>query len=138
MKIDRTSSPNAAPVRRKDRGAGSSGAGFSDALKDSGGSSSAEVAAGGSIGGLDALLALQEVPEEAQGRAKARQHGQRLLDLLDELRAGLLEGRFPDAALTHLAEEVDRAREKTDDPQLNGILDEIELRARVELAKLER
>lgn len=138
MKIDRTSSPNTAPLRRKDPASGASGSGFTDALKGSDAAGSAEVGAGGVVGGLDALLALQEVPDQQSGRAKARQHGQRLLDLLDELRVNLLEGRVPDAALSHLAEEADRARAQTDDPHLDGILDEIELRARVELAKLAR
>jgi hypothetical protein len=37
-----------------------------------------------------------------------------------------------------LADEVDQARGEIDDPGLNEILDEIELRVHVELAKLRR
>jgi hypothetical protein len=139
MKIDRTSVQNHAPVRRVDRTSKSGGSGFSKALDNAGGDGdTAGVAAGTSVGGLDALLALQEVPDSLARREKGRKHGERLLDMLDELRVNLLEGRLSEASIGRLAGEVERAREETDDPRLNGILDEIELRARVELAKLQR
>lgn len=139
MKIDRTSVHSNAPVRRTDRASKSDKSGFSQALEGSGGDGGASgVSAGSSVGGLDALIALQEVPDSQAGREKGRRHGERLLDMLDELRVGLLEGRLSEAAIGRLAGEVERARAETDDPRLNGILDEIELRARVELAKIQQ
>jgi hypothetical protein len=61
-----------------------------------------------------------------------------LLDRLDELRLGLLGGRLSMAALERLTLLVAENRGKVDDPRLTQILDEIEVRAAVELAKLGR
>src|SRR5262245_29865733 len=45
-----------------------------------------------SIASVDALIALQEVPGLTTGRAKAVRRGRDMLDLLDEVRDGLLSG----------------------------------------------
>jgi hypothetical protein len=49
----------------------------------------------------------------------------------------LLAGGIPRATLNRLANAVTRRRESFADPHLQSVLDEIELRAHVELAKLE-
>jgi len=90
------------------------------------------------LGPVDALLSLQEVAGESNRRAAGRQRGEDLLDRLDELRLALLDGRLPRATIERLAAMVDAERIKTDDPKLAEVLDEIELRAAVELAKLEQ
>ena len=61
--------------------------------------------------------------------------GRKLLDRLDEIRFGLLTGGLPRGTLVRLAQELGEQREGVTDPKLSAILDEIELRARVELAK---
>jgi len=61
-----------------------------------------------------------------------------MLDQLDELRHGLLDGSISEESLGHRSKLVRAKRENVDDPQLMEVLDEIELRAEVELAKLER
>ncbi len=58
--------------------------------------------------------------------------------MLDELRDGLLAGGIPRATLTRLAHAVSQRHDQFSDPRLQSVLDEIELRARVELAKLEQ
>ena len=88
--------------------------------------------------GLDALLALQSVDMTVERRKKATQRGRTILDLLDALKLGVLDGTLNPAMLDSLSSAVGSAREATDDPTLEGILDEIELRAEVELAKLQR
>jgi Class II flagellar assembly regulator len=92
----------------------------------------------GQTHGLDALLALQSVDLTVERRKKAMQRGRTLLDLLDAVKLGVLDGTLAPAALEGLSTAVGSAREATDDPTLEGILDEIELRAQVELAKLQR
>ena len=57
---------------------------------------------------------------------------------LDDIRQGLLLGAVPKDKLNILVHAVREKREALDDPRLNTILDEIELRASVELAKLEQ
>jgi len=69
-------------------------------------------------------------------RQRAIQRGDAMLDELEELRLGLLLGSIPKARLEQLAQMVRARREQLDDPKLIAILDDIELRAAVELAKL--
>jgi hypothetical protein len=87
---------------------------------------------------VDALLALQEVANEPNRRALARRRGEELLDRLEELRLALLDGRLSLDMLERLGDLVALHRGKVYDPRLDQVLDEIELRAAVELAKLGR
>ena len=89
---------------------------------------------------LAAMLTIQETDEtlERRARSRAKKRGDTILDQLEEIRVGLLLGTVPMAKLEQLAQLVRAKREQFDDPQLQAILDEIELRAAVELAKLSR
>lgn len=87
--------------------------------------------------GLDALLALQSVDQTQERRKKAMSRGKKMLDLLDAVKLGVLDGTLLPATLQNLSDAVSQ-REPTDDPVLDGIMAEIELRAEVELAKLKR
>ncbi len=60
-----------------------------------------------------------------------------MLDRLEEIRVGLLTGSIPRDQLEALDRLVREQRGQVADPRLGEILDEIELRARVELAKLD-
>ena len=84
----------------------------------------------------DALLALQEVPDAGQRPSAGLKRAGDLLDRLDEIRVGLLDGAIPRERLGQLVKTVRARREAVEDPRLATLLDEIELRARVELAKL--
>ncbi len=50
----------------------------------------------------------------------------------------MLVGAVPKDKLVELAHRVRAGKKKSDDPKLNEIVDEIELRAEVEIAKLTR
>jgi hypothetical protein len=138
MRIDRTSGTGTPSVRRKSGSSEAASGGFGRSLQEASAEGSTGVTGGGGIGGMDALLALQEVPDSVAERSKAQQNGQRILDRLEQLRFELLEGRIAPETLERLSSEVEAARSRTDDPQLNEILDEIDLRAQVEMAKLGR
>lgn len=136
MKVERTG-PAGAPAagaRRVERGR--PGASFSDTLKqvDAAG---APVAAT-SVTAVSAVMSVQEVDSEAGGKARALQRGEEMLDRLDELRLGLIEGRLPPERIEALVKLVQERRETVTDPRLKEILDDIDLRAQVELAKLGR
>jgi hypothetical protein len=88
------------------------------------------------IATVDALIALQEMPDATAGRAKAAKRGRDMLDLLDDLRHGILTGGVSRATLQRLVALVNVEREDFVDSGLAEVLDDIELRARVELAKL--
>ncbi len=91
-----------------------------------------------SIGALDALLSLQEAESGTSEEAakKARKRASDLLDHLDQVKVGLLTGELPRSTLQQLAHTISLHREQALDPKLAEILDEIDLRAQVELAKL--
>ena len=85
--------------------------------------------------GIEALLALQAADDPLLGRRKAVRRGRALLDTLEEVRADLLTGRVSEGRLNQLLALIAQARERTL-PALDALMDEIELRARAELAKL--
>lgn len=123
---------------------GVSAPGFADAL------SAAEAAMG--VGGVDAaegvgsvaavssvgaLLGAQEVSEQEIRKKKSIKRAGLTIGALENLRDALLIGTLPISTLTRLESIIAEERLNNDDPVLQGILDEIELRAAVELAKLE-
>lgn len=83
---------------------------------------------------IDALLALQGAEDPTQGRKKTIRRGRSLLDTLEAIKTDLLLGRISEGRLNQLMVLIGQARDKTE-PGLDGLLDDIELRARVELAK---
>ena len=89
-----------------------------------------------SVGGIDALLALQGVEEPGERRRKAVKRGRTALDALDALKLGLLSGTFDTGALARLKSVTAALGEPSGDPTLDAVLAEIELRAQVELAKI--
>lgn len=112
------------------------------APSEAGGASNAVAAGRGSatagLGSLDALLALQETGGPLERRRRAVRRADRLLDGLDGLRLALIDGE-PSATTLETLRRVGREqRDGTDDPGLEALLDQVDLRAAVELAKLER
>ncbi len=95
----------------------------------------AQTAAAAAPTSMDALLALQSVDDATVGRRKAARHGHSLLDALDDLKADLLAGQISQEKLNRLLKLVQQAKSQSD-PQLDALVADIELRARVELAKL--
>lgn len=88
---------------------------------------------------LDSVLVVQAADEwtgNKKNRERAFQRGSSLLDRLDEIRHGLLEGRIPAERLQALAQQLRAEKLTVEDPRQAEILAEIELRCEVELAKL--
>lgn len=87
--------------------------------------------------GLDAILALQAVEDPLLKKRKAVQRGRHVLDALDGMKADLLIGQVNPGRLDQILGLIATARDQCE-PGLDAVLDEIELRARVELAKFGR
>ena len=85
---------------------------------------------------VDALLAVQGEGDPAERRRRSVKRGHDLLDALDRLKAALLSNRVPTSDLQQVAQKLAERRDLTDDPRLNDLISHIELRAKVELAKL--
>ncbi|NVK35522.1 MAG: flagellar assembly regulator FliX [Rhodobacteraceae bacterium] len=94
-----------------------------------------ETTSSSGIQSMDALLALQEVASESPRKKKALQHGHALLDQLEEMRAELLAGRMSEDRLEALSGLVSEEADSGDE-EIDGVLREVELRVKVELAKL--
>ncbi len=86
---------------------------------------------------IEGLLALQAMEDALAARRKAFRRSRQIMETLDGLKADLLAGRVSEGRLNLLLALVGQAREHTA-PGLDALLDEIELRARVELAKFGR
>ncbi|MBL8697265.1 MAG: flagellar assembly protein FliX [Alphaproteobacteria bacterium] len=136
MKVD--SSPGLrgpAPTRRGDRAAARGGE-FARHLEDAGATSSgAPVAGVAGATGVASILSLQEVDDATTGRRQAVLRAQTLLDRLDELRHGLLMGTLSRSQLGELARLVGMRRGQVQDPRLQALLDDVDLRVQVEIAK---
>ncbi|HYM02774.1 MAG TPA: flagellar assembly protein FliX [Stellaceae bacterium] len=124
-----------AKARRDERTDSSGDTPFSSSL--TGSTPTAAPASTAPLPALDGLLSIQEIPDAVAGRRRAVQRGNTLLDRLDELRLDLLSGTISRAQLEEIARVAGTARGTVDDPRLGGILDEIDLRVAVELAKLD-
>ncbi|MFP4517895.1 MAG: flagellar assembly protein FliX [Oceanicaulis sp.] len=121
-------------ARKTDKPA--SGSGFAPAQ----GGASTPSAVGGvsgasTIGSIDALLALQGAGDFRAAKKQATERAFSLLDVLDDLKLALLDGALPRPTLVRLMETLKSRRDATDDPRLEAMLDEVEVRAAVELAK---
>jgi hypothetical protein len=137
MRIARPGSPVTAGTRRDPGHAGAVAAGFSLGVPRGAGTAvSGGAGPALAASALHALVSLQVLPHAADRRRSARR-GAALLDRLDELRLALLDGEVPGGALTGLRGELAAARAASGDPDLDDVLREIEVRAAVELAKLE-
>jgi hypothetical protein len=88
-----------------------------------------------SVGGIDALIALQGLEDPAERRRRAVKQGRRALDALDELKLGLLAGNLDPATLRRLKAAAVDLKGGSGEDGLDGVLAEIDLRVEVELAK---
>jgi hypothetical protein len=84
---------------------------------------------------IGSILALQAVEDPLVKKKKLMRRGTQLLDMLEDIKADLLVGRVSEGRLHQLTALISQARDRSD-PRLDALLDDIELRARVELAKL--
>ena len=132
-------------TKRKKGVSGGSGAAFADQLRGASQSGSAHAAETGvvdhaALDGVDALLAMQEVGDatDEKARRQATNYGEDLLGRLNSIQDALLMGGIPKDALMDMAKKLRAGRVKVHDPRLNTILDEIELRVEVEIAKYTR
>lgn len=95
-----------------------------------------EVSRVASVGGVDVIVALQAAGEPSDQRRQAVETSDRILDLLDNLKIAVLSGNVSAGDMNRLKNLIGRQISVDEDPALNDIVKQIDLRARVELAKL--
>jgi hypothetical protein len=90
------------------------------------------------VGSLDSILSLQGVGDATEGNRKAKQYGEDVLKSLELLLHDLLDGSIPRSHLQQLADLMQEQREFGQmSPKMQEIVEEIETRALIELAKYE-
>jgi len=121
------------PLKRTAKSDGTSGPSFAKHLDETSESNAASgVSASNTISGV---LGVQEVDDALAHASKGKLRAQDILDRLDDLRIELLTGSISREKLTQLSRIVTARRGQITDPRLLEVLDEIDLRAQVELAK---
>ncbi len=137
MKIDPHSPIYSHPLRAKRRASSTDEAsGFADMLEETEAAVSAEAPARitppPSVGGI---LSVQEVEEGETRRGRMIRRGHEMLDSLEELKLSLLLGEVPLDQLEEIREQMREEKELVSDPRLREVMNQIEIRAAVELAK---
>lgn len=135
-KIMRVQGPTSAAPREVRRKPAPEASGF---RVDAGGGEAPRaegVSAAQPLTNLDTLVVLQEAPNDQGAKKRALKRASDMLDQLEAIRLDLLDGGVPAPRLEALVRLVRLQRDQVNDPRLAHVLDEIELRARVELAKL--
>jgi Class II flagellar assembly regulator len=92
-------------------------------------------AAPAGVGSIDALLALQGVDDPTERRKRAVKRGRDALDVLDDLKIGLLSGSLDQTTVQRLRAAASELKTNSGEEGLDQVLAEIELRVEVELAK---
>jgi hypothetical protein len=138
MKIEGPRAADATRKSDKTRKTSGSTSDFSSFL-DTESEGTADVAAAPAMGGIGALIAAQAAEDPLEGRTRRRMQdrAEKVLDALDDVHRGLLSGSLSTVQMERIAQSVTVQREKVNDPRLVEILDQVDLRAQVELAKLE-
>ncbi len=137
MKIGGTKGvKSASGAKKADSSKGDANVDFSQYVT-SGVSEASGVSATQSIAQLDVLLAVQEAedPTKRAAKARAQLRSNNILEKLDQIRIKMLGGDLTIGHMIDVADVVASHRDKIDDPVLTTIMDEIDLRAQVELAK---
>lgn len=136
MKVSGPSGPSAPQGVSRSSAASS---GFS--VKSTGGGAPAQATTAASsmsgVSDVSALMALQGVEDPTERRRRAIRRGGGLLDRMDELKLALLSDETGEGALERLGRTLREERPEDADEGLKSVLDQIDLRAAVELAKAE-
>jgi hypothetical protein len=123
----------AQPVKRAGKTGSAGSASFSRLLEET-----SETGAANNVGGTTAvsgILGVQEVDDALAHATKGKTRAQDILDRLEDLRIELLTGTISREKLLQLSRIVTAHKGQVNDPRLAEILAEVDLRARVELAK---
>lgn len=139
MKVEGPSKTNKAGKSGKAAKTGKSDSTFGDMVV-SAAKETASVAATQAISKVDALLAVQGVDSATEGkkRRQMRERGDKILRQMDHMRLAILTGNLTIGQVIDIADVVASHREKIDDPEMTAVLDEIDLRAQIEIAKMRK
>ncbi|MCB1840432.1 MAG: flagellar assembly protein FliX [Alphaproteobacteria bacterium] len=136
MKVEGPKKSQSASQSKKSSASGADSVDFSQYIKSS--QESPSVATAKAITNVDALLAVQaaEDPTERAARQRMQDRSDKIIQGLEKIRLAMLSGDLTVGHMIDIADVVASHRERIQDPKLTDIMDEIDLRAQVELAKM--
>ncbi len=139
MKIEGPSKTQNASKSGKAKKSGKSDATFGNMVADAS-QGAGSTAATQSIAKVDALLAVQgaESATERSAKRRMRERGEKVLRQLDHLRLAILTGNLTLGQVLDVADVVASHRETITDAGMTAVLDEIDLRAQIEIAKMRK
>ena len=137
MRITSVDSKRPADRSRATKRAAADSTAFGQCLAEAAAAHGASAQTSPGVSGADTLLTIQQVntATEQPSRGRAIRRAETIIDQLAELQADLLAGAVPVGRLQALTTMLRVRRESIDDMRLKELIDEIELRAEVELAK---
>lgn len=140
MKINHTNSTKSTNKTSKKKSSSNVNSGqFSGLLKTQGAQETTTTEALTSINSLGSLLSLNDVNDHwDEFKQQYYQHGSKVLNLLDDIRDGYLTGEINAQKLDNMLNLINEKKVEMNDEHLKKIVEEIELRALVEKAKIEQ
>ena len=123
----------AQPARKAGKATGADSAGFAKHLDEADETGPAAGVSG--VNSVSGIYGIQEVDDATAHASKGKRRAVDILDRLDDLRIELLTGTISRDKLMQLLRIVNAQRHSVTDPRLKEVLDEVDLRAQVELAK---
>ena len=109
---------------------------FSDSLNIDETSSTNALSGTSPLTAMNSLLGLQEIPSSTEGKARNIIRANDLLEHLDHIQRGLLMGSISPKQLNGILTLIASKKIPSNDEKLNAIIDDIELRVKIEIAKL--
>lgn len=135
MKIDSKTTPSEIRTKYKTPGGNTD---FSKVMGETGGAhGNTGTQASAPTGNLSGIFALQEISNDEFSRKRHITRGHDILDQLERLRTQILSGALSRETLHRIHTLITERMDQENDPSLHALLGEIELRAQVELAKIE-
>ena len=136
MKVEGPKKSQSTSQSRKSSASGADSVDFSQYIKS--GQEASSVSTARAITNVDSLLAVQaaEDPTERAARRRMQDRSDKIIDGLEKIRLAMLNGTLTVGHMIDIADIVASHREKIQDAKLTDIMDEIDLRAQVELAKM--
>lgn len=89
------------------------------------------------VSNVNPFIYLNEVNEEEKEKEILEEYGSRIINSLDEIRLSLLNGEIEPEYLINLKKTIDKLDHKFSDPRIHNIIQEIQMRAEIEIAKIE-
>ena len=136
MRVERAGPSGVSITRRKERAAGGGPSTFAKTLEE--GDPGTAVSGAVPSHPIEAILTVQEVADPTSGRSRGVRRGLDLLDQLERIRRAMMLGTLSRDQIERLAALLAARREAVSEPALSEVLNEIEVRVAVELAKFGR